>query len=154
DQRVHLHEPIERRARRLQQQLEVLENDMRLTGQRAVHALAGLRVDRQHAGAEDQPAGADRRRLVMAVVMPEIEPRPGRRDDVAGHVALSSPKIITRHLRSYRVVATSSTSAATRSPNALVPSGPPRSAVRHCGLAMARSSASSMVLAARASRSS
>ena len=33
----------------------------------SVLALAGLRVDRHYARAEDQPAGPDRRALVMAV---------------------------------------------------------------------------------------
>src|SRR5204863_652011 len=45
-------------------------------------------------------------------------------------------------------LATSGTSAATRAANAFVPNEPPRSWVRHCGLAMARSSASSMTAAA------
>src|SRR5262245_48498738 len=53
-----------------------------------------------------------------------------------------------------RALATSATSAATRTPNAFVPNGPPRSRVRHCGLAIARTSASSMVAAARVKRSS
>src|SRR5262249_30178044 len=74
DQCVNLHEPVERGARRFQQQLQVPEDDMRLAGQRPVSAFAGLRVDRQHAGAEDEPAGADCRRLVMSVVLPQVEP--------------------------------------------------------------------------------
>src|SRR5215472_11096836 len=45
-------------------------------------------------------------------------------------------------------------SAATRSPNALVPSGPPRSGVRHSGLAITASRVRSIASAARASRSS
>jgi hypothetical protein len=39
----------------------------RLARHRTVLALAALRVDRDHAGAEDHPAGPDRRALVMAV---------------------------------------------------------------------------------------
>src|SRR3982074_167070 len=68
---------------------------MGLAAQRAVHPLAGFRVDRQHAGAKDQPAGTDRRRLVVAVVMSQIEPRPGRSNDFPDHIVLSSAKNIS-----------------------------------------------------------
>src|SRR5829696_2588141 len=54
---------------------------MRFRGQRAVLALAGLRIDRQHARAEDQAARADRRGLVVPVVLAKIEARQGRGDD-------------------------------------------------------------------------
>jgi hypothetical protein len=40
-----------------------------------VLALTGLGVNRHHARAKDQSAGADRRRLVMALMVAEIEPR-------------------------------------------------------------------------------
>src|SRR6516164_3500407 len=83
DQRMHLHEAIERGAGGLQQQFQIAENEMGLAGERAVAALAGFRVDRQHAGAEDQPAGADRRRLMMAVMLAQIEPAQRRRNDFA-----------------------------------------------------------------------
>jgi hypothetical protein len=46
------------------------------------------------------PAGADRRRLVMPVVLPEIEPRPGWRDDFAGHLFDPFPETSPRHRRS------------------------------------------------------
>jgi hypothetical protein len=37
-------------------------------------ALTGLGINRHHARAKDQSAGADHRRLVMAVMVAEIEP--------------------------------------------------------------------------------
>src|SRR5215813_11231803 len=43
DQRMHLHEAIERRARGFEQELEVAEDDVGLLGQRAVPTLARLR---------------------------------------------------------------------------------------------------------------
>src|SRR5262249_25392156 len=46
DQRMHLYEPIERRAGRLQQQLQISKNDVRLGGEGAVAALPCLRIDR------------------------------------------------------------------------------------------------------------
>src|SRR6516225_12490229 len=42
-----------------------------------------LRVDRYHAGAEDHPAGPDRRALVMAVFPAKIEAGHRGRDDLA-----------------------------------------------------------------------
>ena len=52
DQRMHLHEAVERGAGRLQQQLQVSENDVRLAGERAVAALA----------VPDRPAASRNRR--------------------------------------------------------------------------------------------
>src|SRR6201987_1544512 len=49
-----------------------------------VLAFAALRVDRHHAGAEDHPAGPDRRALVMAVFPANIEAGHRGRDDL-GH---------------------------------------------------------------------
>ena len=46
-----------------------------LARHRTVLALAALRVDRHHAGAEDHPAGPDRRALVMAVFPARIDAR-------------------------------------------------------------------------------
>src|SRR5262249_9711805 len=54
---------------------------MRPAVQPPVSALAGLRADRQHAGAEDESAGADCRRLVMSVVLPQVEPCQWSGDD-------------------------------------------------------------------------
>ena len=80
---MHLHEAVERGAGRLQQQLQVSENDVRLAGERAVAALARFRIDRQHPGTEDEAAGADGRRLVVSVVLPQIKPGMRRRNDFA-----------------------------------------------------------------------
>src|SRR5687768_1882631 len=46
---------------------------MRFARERAVQALARMRIDRDHARAENEPAGADGRRLEVAVVSPQIE---------------------------------------------------------------------------------
>src|SRR5262249_48090971 len=73
DQRVHLHQPVERRARGFQQQLQVAEDDVRLARQRAGPALAAVRVDRDDARAENEPAGADGGRLEVPVMPPQIE---------------------------------------------------------------------------------
>src|SRR5262245_20095873 len=83
DERMHLHEPVERGAGRLQKQLQIAKNDVRLAGERAVTALASLGIDWKHSRTEDQAAGADRRRLMMAVVLAQIEPGTGRGDDFA-----------------------------------------------------------------------
>jgi hypothetical protein len=56
---------------------------MGLAGERAVAAFSGFRVDWQHAGAEDQAAGADRRRLVMTVMLAQVEPAERRCNDFA-----------------------------------------------------------------------
>jgi hypothetical protein len=47
-----------------------------------VPTFARLRVDGQHAGTEDETAGADCRRLVVPVMLPQIEPDRRRSDDV------------------------------------------------------------------------
>src|SRR5262245_58692655 len=83
DERMHLHEPVERGAGRLQEQLQIAEDDVRLAGERAVAALAGFGIDRKHPRTEDQAACPDRRRLMMAVMLPQIEPGTGRGDDFA-----------------------------------------------------------------------
>src|SRR5262245_965942 len=92
---MHLHEPVERGAGRLQEQLQIAENDVRLAGEGAVAALASLGIDRKHSRTEDQAARADRRRLVVAVVPSQIEPGTRRGDDFA-HSASSSinPKAV------------------------------------------------------------
>jgi hypothetical protein len=48
-----------------------------------VAALASLGIDRKHSRTEDQAAGADRRRLMMPVMLSQIEPRTGRGYDFA-----------------------------------------------------------------------
>src|SRR5262245_34695488 len=46
DQRMHLYESLERGAGRLQQQLQIPKNDVRLAGEGAVAPLPRLRIDR------------------------------------------------------------------------------------------------------------
>src|SRR5262245_60906665 len=97
NERMHLHEPVERGAGRLQEQLQIAEDDVRLAGERAVAALAGLGIDRKHSGTEDQAAGADRRRLMMPVMLSQIEPGTGHGDDFAhGTNSRINPKAVRR----------------------------------------------------------
>src|SRR6516162_7019598 len=77
------HAPVEGQPRRLQQQFQILEDAPRLARHRTVLALAALRVDRHHAGAEDHPACPDRRSLVMAVFPAKIEAGDRGRDALA-----------------------------------------------------------------------
>src|SRR3984893_19145451 len=90
NERMHLHEPIERGARRFQQQLEISEYDVRLAGERAMAALARSRIDRQHAGTEDEPARADGRRLMVSVMLPQVEAGQRRRNDFT-HAGCPAP---------------------------------------------------------------
>src|ERR1700730_5277564 len=62
-QSMHLHEAIERRTGRFQQQSQISENDVRLAGKRTMPPLSCFGVDCQHAGAKDEAAGTDCRRL-------------------------------------------------------------------------------------------
>src|SRR5262249_3831129 len=75
-------EPIERGACRFQQQFQIAEDDVRLAGERPVPAFARFRVDRQHPGAEDETAGANGRRLVVPVMLPQIESTQRRSDNI------------------------------------------------------------------------
>src|SRR6516165_8550707 len=73
DHRVYLYDAVQGRADRLKEQFQILEDAARLARHRTVLALAALWVDRHHAGAEDHPAGPDRRALVMAIFPAKIE---------------------------------------------------------------------------------
>jgi hypothetical protein len=92
DHRVHLHQTVEGQPRRLQQQFQILEDAPRLARHRPVLALTALRVDRHHAGAEDHPAGPDRRALVMAVFPAKVEAGDRGRDDLAHATSRRCPR--------------------------------------------------------------
>src|SRR6516162_4050053 len=77
------HAPVEGQPRRLQQQFQILEDAPRLARHRTVLALAALRVDRHHAGAEDHPPGPDRRARVIALFPTKIEAGNRGRYDLA-----------------------------------------------------------------------
>src|SRR5262245_34163114 len=94
---MHLHEPVKRGTGRLQEQLQIAEDDVRLAGERAVAALASLGIDRKHSRTEDQAAGADRRRLMMTVMLSQIEPGTRSGDDFAhGPNCPINPKAVRR----------------------------------------------------------
>src|SRR5262245_27742797 len=97
NERMHLHEPVERGTGRLQEKLQIAKDDVRLAGERAVAALDRLGIDWKHPRTEEQAAGADRRRLMVPVMPPQIEPGTGRGDDFA-HSASSriNPKAVRR----------------------------------------------------------
>ena len=63
----------------------------------AVATLAGVWIDREHSGAKDEAAGADSRRLVMPVMLPQIEPGT-RRSNYFAHGSGSeiNPKAVPR----------------------------------------------------------
>src|ERR1700724_815977 len=88
---MHLHEAIERRTGRFQQQSQISENDVRLAGKRTMPPLSCFGVDCQHAGAKDEAAGTDSRRLVMSVMLAKVESGPrGRNSFAQSHRTRSS----------------------------------------------------------------
>ena len=70
---------------------------MRLAGERAVAPLASFRIDRQHAGTEDEAASADSRRLVVSVMLPQIEPGERSRNDFTHGASLGTCRSLQSH---------------------------------------------------------
>ena len=71
---------------------------MRLAGERAVAPLASFRIDRQYGpGTEDEAASADSRRLVVSVMLPQIEPRERSRNDFTHGASLGTCRSLQSH---------------------------------------------------------